>query len=80
MIYVKCPNCGKEHILDPGNIEQLLIMKILRFRNCHCGKKFFIKEEDDCYFVKVGECEDERFENIYRKHRTASIKSDLHAD
>lgn len=55
MIYVKCPHCGKEHILDPGNIEQLLIMKIIIFRNCHCGKKFFIKEEDDCYFVKIGE-------------------------
>lgn len=57
MIYVKCPNCGKEHILNPDNIEQLLIMKILSFRNCPCGKKFFIKEEDDYYFVKKGECE-----------------------
>lgn len=52
MIIVNCPHCGKEHIINPNEEENLIRGGKAVVTDCDCGKLYTIEEGDDCYFTK----------------------------
>lgn len=52
MIIVNCPNCGKEHILYPDEIEDLIKGGKTVITDCPCEKLYTVEQGDDCYFTK----------------------------
>lgn len=52
MIIVNCPHCGKEHMLYPEKIEDLIRKGKTVIADYPCGRLFTVEQGDDCYFTK----------------------------
>lgn len=52
MITLECPHCGKEHILLPEEVKELLIHGKVVITSCKCGRIYTVEQGDDCYFTK----------------------------
>ncbi len=52
MIIVNCPHCGKEHILYPDELENLIRGRKVVITDCSCGKLYTIEQGSDRLFAK----------------------------
>ncbi len=52
MITVECPHCGKEHILLPEEVEELLRHRRVVVNSCKCDRSYTVEQGDDCFFTK----------------------------
>lgn len=51
IIIVNCPHCGKEHMVNPDEIEKLIKSGKAVVADCDCGKLYTIEQGDECYFT-----------------------------